>query len=103
VAGTVSTKANSWFWAWANSGLVDAVRQASKKTREFGIERGILRVIQPRWAAKEKDGWEMTAVTAKVTEAKGAFRCPVQDGHAYLVITDIRTVSDRERIFGAHT
>jgi hypothetical protein len=101
VAGTVSTKANTWFWAWANSGIFDAVRQSAKKTREFGVERGILRVLQPRWAAKEKDAWEMTAITTKLTEAKGAFRCPVQDGHAYLVITDIRTVSDRQRIFGA--
>jgi len=103
VAGTLSTKANTWFWAWANSGLLDPVRQSARKTRDFGIERGILRVMQPRWAAKDKDAWEMAAVATKVTDAKGAFRCPTQDGHAYLVFTDLRAVSDRKRIFGAKT
>ena len=103
VAGNLSTKAKSWFWSWANAGILDPVRQAAKQTREFGIERGILRVMQPRWAAQDKDAWEMTAITTKVTDAKGAFRCPNQDGFIYLVITDIREVSDRKSIFGAST
>jgi len=103
VAGTLSTKANSWFWAWANTGIFDAVRKSASRTREFGIERGILRLIQPRWAAKEKDAWEMTAAAAKLTEAKGAFRCPAQDGFTYLMFTDLRAVSDLKRIFGART
>lgn len=103
LVGTLSTKANSWFWAWANAGLLDPVRHAAAKTRDFGIERGILRLMQPRWGAKDKDAWEMTAATAKLSEAKGAFRCPAQDGFAYLVFTDIRAVSDRKRVFGART
>jgi hypothetical protein len=103
VAGSLSTKAKSWFWSWANAGILDPVRQAAKQTREFGIERGILRVMQPRWAAQDKDAWEMTAIATKVTEAKGAFRCPNQEGFIYLVITDIREVSDRKSIFGAST
>jgi hypothetical protein len=103
VAGTLSTKANTWFWAWANAGIFDAVRKSAARTREFGIERGILRLIQPRWSAKEKDAWEMTAATTKLTDAKGAFRCPGADGVQYLVLTDIRAVSDRKRIFGANT
>jgi uncharacterized protein DUF6882 len=103
VAGTLSSKANTWFWAWANSGLLDPVRQSARRAREFGIERGILRVMQPRWAAKEKDAWEMTAVVAKLTDAKGAFRCPGQDGTTYMVFTDIRAVADRKRVFGTRT
>lgn len=103
LVGTLSTKANSWFWAWANAGLLDPVRQAAAKTRDFGIERGILRLMQPRWGAKDKDAWEMTAATAKLNESKGAFRCPAQEGFAYMVFTDIRAVSDRKRVFGART
>jgi hypothetical protein len=103
LVGTLSTKANSWFWSWANAGLLDPVRQAAAKTRDFGIERGILRLMQPRWGAKDKDAWEMTAATAKVNESKGAFRCPAQDGFAYMVFSDIRAVSDRKRVFGART
>ena len=103
VVGNLSSKAKTWFWSWANAGVVDAIRVSARKARDFGIENGILRLMQPRWAAQEKDAWEMTAITTKATDAKGAFRVPGQDGSNYLVLTDIREVSDRKRVFGAST
>jgi len=103
VVGNLSAKAKTWFWSWANAGVFDAVRLSARKAREFGIEHGILRLMQPRWAAQEKDAWEMTAATTKLTDAKGAFRAPGSDGHTYFTITDIRAVSDRKRVFGAKT
>jgi hypothetical protein len=103
VTGTLSTKAKTWFWSWANAGIFDAVRNSARKTRDFGIEHGVLRLMQPRWAAQDKDAWDMTAATAKLTEAKGAFRCPSPDGFTYMVFTDIRAVDDRPRVFGAKT
>jgi len=45
----------------------------------------------------------MTAVTAKLSEAKGAYRCPTQDGFTYMIFTEIRAVSDRKRVFSALT
>ncbi|MBI3854978.1 MAG: hypothetical protein HY293_04725 [Planctomycetes bacterium] len=103
LVGSHSTKSGAWVWAWANPGTLAPVRQAVLRAKEFGTERGIIRLMQPRWAAKDSDAWEMTAVTAKLTEAKGAYRCPSQDGFTYMVFTDIRAVSDRKRIFGAQT
>lgn len=103
LVGSLSTKSNAWVWAWANTGTLASVRQAVLRTREFGTERGILRLIQPRWAAKESDAWEMTAVTSKLAEAKGAYRCPGPDGFTYMIFTDLRAVSDRKRVFGART
>lgn len=103
VAGTLSTKSNAWLWSWANPGMLDAVKRAALKAREFGTERGLLRLIQPKWPAKESDAWEMTAVTSKLIDAKGAFKCPSPDGFTFLVITELREVSDRKRIFGART
>lgn len=103
VAGTLSTKANTWLWAWANTTLLEPIRKSALRAKEFGTERGILRLIQPRWSAKEADAWEMTALTFRLTEAKGAFKCPSPDGFTFMVFTDIRAVSDRKRIFGART
>jgi hypothetical protein len=103
VVGNLSAKAKTWFWSWANSGILDPVRQSARRAREFGIEHGVLRLMQPRWAAQDKDAWEMTAATAKLTDAKGAFRCPGADGYTYMVFTDIRAVTDRKRVFGAKT
>lgn len=100
IAGNHSPKAGSWTWAWANNGLLEPIRRASLKAREFGNEKGIIRLIQPKWAAKESDAWEMTAVVSKLIDAKGAFRCPSPDGFTYMVFTDLRTVTNRKRIFG---
>jgi len=103
IAGTHSTKSGAWTWAWANSSLLAPVRQAVLKAQQFGAERGLIRLITPKWAAKESDAWEMTALTAKLNDAKGAYRCPSPDGFTYMILNDLRAVSDRKRIFGAQT
>jgi hypothetical protein len=103
VVGSLSTRASTWFWAWANSALLAPIRQSVLRVREFGEERGLLTLLQPRWAAKETDAWQMTALTARLTDAKGAFKCTASDGFTFMVFTDIRAVSDRKRIFGAQT
>jgi hypothetical protein len=103
LVGSLSTKSNAWAWAWANPGYLASIRQAVIRAKVFGTEHGITRLIQPRWAAKESDAWEMTAVTAKLSEAKGAYRCPSHDGFTYMIFTQIRAVSDRRRVFGAQT
>ena len=101
VVGTLGAKSNAWVWSWSNSTYLAAIRQATLKAKAFGDERAIIRLIQPRWAAKEQDAWEMTAVTAKLNDAKGAYKCAGQDGSTFMIFTDIRAVTDRKRIFGA--
>lgn len=103
IAGSHSTKSDAWIWAWANSAFLPSLRQASLRAKEFGTERGITRLIQPKWAAKESDAWEMTALTAKLAGAKGAYRVPNPDGFTYMIFNEIRAVSDRKRLFGAQT
>jgi hypothetical protein len=103
IVGTLSAKSSTWMWAWANPGYLAPVRQSALRVKEFGTERGIVRMIQPKWAAKESDAWEMTAVTARLTDAKGAYRCPGQDGSTFMVFSDLRSVSNRKHIFGAQT
>src|SRR5689334_14784128 len=55
VVGNLAAKAKTWFWSWANAGILDPVRQSARRARDFGIENGILRLMQPRWAAQDKD------------------------------------------------
>jgi hypothetical protein len=101
IVGTLSTKSNGWTWSWANSSFLPAVRQAVLKTKALGEERSLIRLIQPRWGAKESDAWEMAAVTCKLNDAKGAYKVVGQDGSTFMIFMDIRAVSDRKRIFGA--
>jgi hypothetical protein len=101
--GSLSAKSNTWLWAWANSEYPEPLRQSVLRAKEFGTQHGVLRLIQPRWAAKEADGWDMTAIAFRLNEAKGAFRSPSPDGFTFMLFTDLRAVSDRKRIFGART
>ena len=103
VVGSLSAKFKTWLWAWANPNLLAPVRQSVLKVRKFGEERGILTLIESKWAAKEADAWQMTALSDRLIDAKGAFKCPSDDGFTFMVFTEIRAVSDRKRIFGAKT
>jgi hypothetical protein len=102
VAGTLSAgKITTWSWAWSNANLLGPVKQAALAARNFGEERRILALVQPRWAATEADAWAMTAVVCRLADAKGGFKCPGRDATTYLVLSEVREVSDRKRIFGA--
>lgn len=102
VAGTLS-RGGSWTWAWARTALPGSVREAARRAREFGEERTVLALAQPSWSAKEQDAWHMTAIACSLIDGKGAFKVPGPDASTFLVITELRTVSDRARVFGART
>lgn len=103
VVGTLAAKPGIWTWAWAKPELLAPVRQAVLQVRAFGEERSILSLIQAKWSATEADAWQMTAITRKLVDAKGAFKCPGGEGATFMVFTDVRSVSDRKRVFGAQT
>jgi len=98
--GSLSTKSNTWRWAWANPGLLEPIRRSVLRVREFGKENGLSKLIQDQWAAEEADGWEMTAIAARMLEAKGAYRSPNENGFTFMVFTDLRVATDRDRVFG---
>ena len=103
VAGMLSARNKSWAWAWALPGLPDAVKHASLRVREHGEQGGVMALFQSRWPATEQEAWTMTAITCKLSGGKGAFKCSVPDGTVFLVMTELRAVSDRTRVFGAQT
>jgi hypothetical protein len=89
VVGSVSTRSNTWLWAWANESILSGVRQAAEAVRAFGEREQITEVVEPYWPADETDGWAMTALTAYLTQAKGGYRCPDDHGFVYVVFTDV--------------
>jgi hypothetical protein len=87
--GSLSTRSNTWLWAWANDSILAGVRQAAESVHVFGEREQITEVVAPSWPADETDGWAMTALTAYLTQAKGGYRCPDDHGFLYVVFTDI--------------
>jgi hypothetical protein len=89
VVGTTSQTAGNWLWSWANAHLPDNVSESVKKVRDFGASESIAELAEPYLADDEYLGWAMTAVAAKIMEAKGAYRCPANNGYIYMIFRDI--------------
>jgi hypothetical protein len=61
--------------------------------KEFGTQKQFEKLINPKWAADEADGWEMTAISAYILKAQGAYRAPVDDSEkelSYMIFKNIR-------------
>lgn len=88
--GSISTKSNTWLWAWANPTILAAVKRDTLKVKSFGERKRIERLTSQKWTADEIDGWEMTALAARLLEARGAYRSPDSDGFTFMIFTNIR-------------
>ncbi|MGR5150223.1 DUF6882 domain-containing protein [Photobacterium alginatilyticum] len=90
--GSISTKSGTWLWSWANSYVLDNVKNQMHKVKAFGKSKGYEALIVDKWIGDEVDGWEMTSVTCFLLDAKGAYRTESDTGFTYMVITDISWV-----------
>ena len=93
IVGSISTVSDSWLWSWANSHFADIQTPSIERVREFGIQNGIPSLTEPKWTADEVDGWEMTAVSARLLESQAAYRSPAPTGALFLLLNDLKRVS----------
>jgi len=76
--GSVSTITNTWLWAWANESIPAHTKNLVRNVRSYGETHALERLTTAKWNADEVDGWEMTAITAKLLSAKGYYRAPTR-------------------------
>jgi hypothetical protein len=88
--GSVSTKSNSWLWAWANLNTLPPVRTRIVAVRDFGEDKCFPHLTAPRWTADEVDGWEMAGIAVQVLGAKGVYRVPGPNGCLFMAIMNMR-------------
>jgi hypothetical protein len=88
--GDVSKLSKTWLWAWANPTVIPKMKPASERVRDYGSEMGYKPLVQAKWPADVVDGWEMTAVTAYLMHAIGAYRTEADHGYQYMIITSVR-------------
>ena len=74
----------------ANDSLPQRVVSRMAAIREFGNTEAIARLTTEILPNDDYLGWELAAVTARLLGARGAYRCPGEDGFLYVVYTDIR-------------
>jgi hypothetical protein len=91
IVGTTSEKNGNWLWAWANDWWPKSAVSFAEAARQFGIENGI-EELSTEYLYDDSImnlGWEMTAVTARVVDAIGAYRPPTDNGHIFFVYKKI--------------
>jgi hypothetical protein len=93
VVGSIDDE--DWFWGWANevwpAPSVDGIRAL----QAFGAEHGVEELTTEYLESDDLDGlgWMLTAIAARVLEAEGGYRAPVQGGQVYFLIRSIKFVS----------
>jgi hypothetical protein len=92
LVGSISTRSHSWLWSWANRSVLESLRHRVREVREYGETHRYLKLASAAWEAGEGDGWEMTAITAYLIGAAGAYRAPGDRNSSFLAITDIHWV-----------
>ncbi len=97
-SGSISTKSDTWLWAWANNSLSELIKSSSRSVRESGEKLGYMNLATARWSASEEDGWEMTAILAKTLNAIGAYRTPGETGYTYMVVRKAKWVNKKHFI-----
>jgi hypothetical protein len=88
--GSVSPVSGTWMWSWANRSFDEVVREQVRRVRAHGAKRRMMKLACPVWEATEEDGWEMTAVTAFLLRAEGAYRTESRGGQTFMVMTSVR-------------
>jgi hypothetical protein len=89
--GEVSRRDSVWTWAWDMPVLQHAAGRA-RKVRWYGWRHGLPWLRQARWSGDDVDGWEMTSLTAWLTDAEGAYRAPSSDSlrYTFMLLTDVQ-------------
>lgn len=97
VVGSLSNTSHTWLWSWANPHLDDVRSPDIERVRAYGVQHRISALTEPEWTAEEIDGWEMTAVSARLLESEATYRSPSPNVRLFLLLNDLKRVSPNER------
>jgi hypothetical protein len=92
--GSISKVSETWLWSWTNPHLEDNIKTDILQVKMYGQENGLEQLTKRKWYADEYDGWEMTAISAYLMKAKGAYRVPTEKTFAFMIfkeVIDLRT------------
>ena len=89
LAGSFSTKTNTWKWSWDNEYLKESERRDIDKVRVYGLDNGYEQLSTGLIDGDEYTGWAMTSVAAKVLNAIGVYRFPENHLFFYLIFTGV--------------
>ncbi len=90
IVGSTSKSGGTWLWAWENPSILESVKDCLADVRAYGEAHGLEKLTTAKWPGDERDGWEMTAATAFILRAEGAYRAPGDDGTLFMILRNVR-------------
>jgi len=87
VVGTTATNPGNWLWAWANDWWPETVCEYAHAAKAFGEMNKISQLTTAYLSSDSlvELGWELSAVTARIVGAMGAYRVPSENGYLFLL------------------
>lgn len=87
--GSFSTKRNTWMWSWNNKSTPQQVTKGLEIVKVYGEQNNYNNLSQGLLEnGDEYTGWALTAITAKLLNAIGAYRIPQEHLFIYFVFTN---------------
>ena len=87
--GSISKISETWLWSWANPNLDPKIKTEIKIVKNFGEVHNLESLTKSKWFGDEYDGWEMTAISAYLMKAKGAYRLPLENTFTFVIYKEI--------------
>lgn len=87
--GSISKISQTWLWSWANPNLEPKIKTEIKFVKNYGKVNNLEPLTKRKWFGDEYDGWEMTAISAYLMKAKGAYRLPLENTFTFVIYKEI--------------
>ena len=87
--GSISKISQTWLWSWANPHIEPKVKMEIEIVKNYGKENDLESLTKSKWFADEYDAWEMTAISAYLMKAKGAYRFPLENTFSFVIYKEI--------------
>ena len=87
--GSISKISETWLWSWANPNSDSKINTEIKIVKDYGAENNLESLTKSKWLADEYDAWEMTAISAYLMKAKGAYRFPLENTLLFVIYKEI--------------
>lgn len=87
--GSISNISETWLWSWANPNVEPKVKTEIEMVKHYGNDNNLEPLTKSKWIADEYDAWEMTAISAYLMKAKGAYRFPLKNTFLFVIYKEI--------------
>jgi hypothetical protein len=91
IVGTYHHQDSSFLWAWDHPSVLPALQRNATTVKQFGKEQGARELTKSKLKCTEHRAWELTALTMRLNQAKGAYRVQIKPGVSmFLTFGDVQ-------------